>query len=73
MAKGKDKNYDAERRIVSYPKPKYVKFIVADASNDGVSKSYLIGKIVEKYYDALPTATIDKLKVVYSNLDENEK
>ena len=67
------KMYGKNRRVVAYPKPKYFMLVAAESANEGVSKSYLIGKIVEKYYDSLPNATIDKLKVVYNNLDENEK
>ena len=73
MAKGYGKMYGKNRRVVAYPKPKYFMLVAADAANDGVSKSYLIAKIVEKYYDAMPTPTIEKLKVVYNNLDESEK
>jgi len=67
------KKYKKERSVNAYPKHKYIKYIVAEAANDAVSKSYIVGKIIERYYDSLPTATIDKLKVVYNNLDENEK
>jgi membrane-associated protease RseP (regulator of RpoE activity) len=68
-----NKKYGNERRLFAYPKAKYVRFIVAEAANDAVSKSYVIAKIIERYYDSLPTATIEKLKVVYNNLDEAEK
>jgi len=67
------KKYTNERRVFAYPKAKYVRYIAAEAANDAVSKSYIIAKIVEKYYDSLPTATIEKLKITYNNLDENEK
>jgi hypothetical protein len=73
MADNYGKTYGNNRRVVAYPKPKYFMLIAADSANEGVSKSYIIAKIVEKYYDGLPIATVDKLKVVYNNLDENEK
>jgi hypothetical protein len=73
MAEDYGKMYGKNRRVVAYPKPKYFMLVAADAANEGVSKSYLIAKIVEKYYDTQPTSTIDKLKTVYNNLDENEK
>lgn len=73
MAEDYGKMYGKNRRVVAYPKPKYFMLVAADAANEGVSKSYLIAKIVERHYDSQTTATIEKLKVVYNNLDENEK
>lgn len=71
--KKRNKQYMNERRVFAYPKLKYIRYISAEAANDAVSKSYVIAKIIEKYYDGLSTSQIDKLKITYNNLDENEK
>jgi hypothetical protein len=73
MDNQKNKNSTGERRLVSYPKQKYVRFVIADAANEATSQAYIIAKIIEKHYDSLSTSEIDKLKSTYNHLDANEK
>ena len=64
--------YQKQRTVVTYPKPKYVMLIVADAHENSVSVSSHVSKLIEKHYDNLPANERVKLLSTYNKLEPDE-
>lgn len=62
-----------ERRITTYPKPKYYALLIMDSRDNAVSTSAMTSKIIELHYDKMPTDERLKLLNKYNLLDKDEK
>jgi hypothetical protein len=47
------KSISQERRIVTYPDPKYHKLLTASSKLSGISISEQVGNVLRAYYDGL--------------------
>jgi hypothetical protein len=65
-------NSSIERRIATYPKPKYYALVIMDSRDNAVSTSSMVSKIIERHYDNMPNEERLKLLHKFNQLDSDE-
>ena len=62
-----------ERKIVCYPKPRYVSMLTAESFLNTESKSERTKEIIKNYYERLSPKEQDKLLTTYREMTSNQR
>jgi hypothetical protein len=67
------KSSSLDRRVISYPHPKFLTLFVAECHDKGISKSNGVQSMLRERYDSMPEEKIARLRKVYAEMTEEEK
>lgn len=62
-----------ERRLVTYPHPKYHRLFIADCYSSATGKAEHLERIIRKHYDSLNESERKNLSILWEEMTEEQR